>query len=149
MQDAKGAAIDPAMPRREVRTMALHQPVPGKARHNSTGNYRDQYDNGRKAETPAEPWRYGGAIGLQMHQEIGRAKKGNQGQYRQVAPVLGSNDFTSDDGNKKGRKREVRSQRPASVPNENPLTGTRLVQFGIAVRMKPAMTANTKPKSIS
>ena len=41
------------------------------------------------------------------------------------------------------------SQKDTNKPNRQPLTGRRPVQFGIAVRIKPAIAAPAKPNSIS
>ena len=41
------------------------------------------------------------------------------------------------------------SHNPTSTASGAPLTGSRRVQFGMAVSRKPAMAAITKPKSIS
>src|SRR6185436_10392421 len=41
------------------------------------------------------------------------------------------------------------SQRPASAARRAPRSGSRPVQFGIAVRRKPATAAKEKPKTIS
>ena len=89
--------------------------------------------------------------------------------HRQVAPVPAGDDLAGGDRDeshrertdrprsrarrarapKSGRRSGPAATEPASSASGAPLTGSRPVQFGMAVSRKPAIAAITKPNSIS
>ncbi len=105
---------------------------------------------------------------VQVHEEIGDAEHGDRRRHGEVAPIARADDFAGGKhastkgkltsmaaASPKGSHAEIKQAiRPASHsrarhPSKAPWIGLRPVQFGIAVSMKPAMAASTKPNSIS
>jgi len=108
MQDAERGPIDPARDGREIGVPALREPIPGKARHDPTRHHRDQHDHGGESETPPEPRRYGYAVGLQVHQQIGDAEDGHRRDQRQVTPIPPGDDLPRNEREQNHRKGQIR-----------------------------------------
>ena len=161
--------IEPVrLTRQSLRDSAFGEPVAGKGRDDPAANQRDQQRDKCHRQLPGKRGIDKNAGRCQMIEPIGNAEQHHQADDRRIA-IVGLDDFArgtrcqdqieanvdrSRDRRSKSVPENSTASRPANhSPNRPasgaPAIGSRPVQLGMAVNRKPAITAPTKPNSIS
>ena len=152
-------AVEAAEGRREPRGGALDEPVAGEARDDAAADEGDEEDDDGDAEAAADV-RRACSHGLGVEDEVGGEEERGRRDDHEVAPVAAGGDLAGghgDDGEKEGAVEGHHGERregeeagdgeaagepeAASAISGRPRVGIRPVQFGMAVKRKPAMTA--------